>query len=502
MPYILALDQGTTSSRSIVFDQTGTVHGFAQQEFPQHYPQPGWVEHDPRDLWRSQLETARNALTNARIAAHDIAALGITNQRETTIVWDRSTGAPLYPAIVWQDRRTAPLCEALKAGGNEARVTEITGLLLDPYFSGTKLAWLLANVPNVRERAQRGEVAFGTVDSWLTYNLTCGARHVTDYTNASRTLLFDLERLTWSDEMLALLDIPRSMLPQVLPSVARFGTCAPEHLGAAIPIGGIAGDQHAALVGQAGFARGSAKNTYGTGSFLLLNTADTIVRSRHGLLSTVAYAFENGKAAYALEGSIFVTGAAVGWLRDGLGIISQSAEVEQLARRVDDNGGVYFVPAFVGLGAPHWDPYARGAIVGLTRGSTREHIARAALEAMAYQTVDIVRAMEADAELTLGELRVDGGAATNDFTMQFVADMLGVDVVRPQVTETTALGAAYLAGLSAGVWDDTDAIARQWHEQRRFVCTADPTQRTRLLRAWHRAVSRAGRWEERDVDLH
>ena len=495
MPYVLALDAGTTSSRAVVFDERGTVCGLDQREFPQLFPKPGWVEHDPHDIWRSQLETARNAIANAGISARDVAAIGITNQRETTIVWDRATGAPLHNAIVWQDRRSAPLCERLKRAGAEERVRGITGLLLDPYFSGTKLAWLLDNVAGLRERAERGEAAFGTVDTWLAYNLTDGRAHVTDYTNASRTLLFDLVALGWSDEMLELLNVPRAMLPEAVPSIARFGDTAPAHFGRAIPIGGIAGDQQCALIGQACFARGLAKNTYGTGSFLVLNTGAEVVRSTSGLLATVAYAWERGAATYALEGSIFVTGAAVQWLRDGLGIISASADVEQLAARVPDNGGVYFVPAFAGLGAPYWDPYARGAIVGLTRGSTREHIARAALEAMAYQTADVARAMQRDSGVALAELRVDGGASTNDLTMQFQADVLGVDVVRPRETETTALGAAYLAGLSAGVWNGTDELARLWQEQRRFRPRMPAAERTKLLAGWERAVERAARWE-------
>ena len=466
-----------------MFDEHGVIRGLAQREFPQHFPKPGRVEHDPDDIWRSQLETARGSIANAGIGARDIAAIGITNQRETTIVWDRTNGAPLYNAIVWQDRRGAPLCETLKARGKEDRVRAVTGLLLDPYFSGTKIVWLLENVDGLREKAERGDVAFGTVDSWLVYNLTGGARHVTDYTNASRTLLFDLETLSWSDEMLELFGIPKAMLPEPLPSSGRFGESTATQFGAAIPIAGIAGDQQAALVGQAGFTKGLAKNTYGTGSFLLLNTGEDIVRSTNGLLTTVAYGSEPGKATYALEGSIFVTGAAVQWLRDGLGIISASPDVEQLAARAEDNGGVFFVPAFVGL----------------TRGSTSEHIARAALEAMAYQTADVARAMEADSSVALAELRVDGGAATNDLTMQFQADMLGVDVVRPRITETTALGAAYLAGLATGVWKSTDDVAEHWHEQRRFKPKAKPEERERLLKMWHRAVERSARWEEPDA---
>jgi glycerol kinase len=495
VPYVLALDQGTTSSRAIVFDETGAECGRAQAEFAQHFPQPGWVEHDPADIWQSQRETARAALRAANVSAADLAAIGIANQRETTLLWDRATGAPVHAAIVWQDRRTSPLCEELKARGLEPVFRAATGLLLDPYFSGTKLAWLLDNVPGARVRAERGELAFGTVDTWLIWNLTGGRAHVTDYTNASRTLLFDIARLDWSDELLSALRIPRAVLPRALPSIGTFGTTAASVFGAAIPIAGVAGDQQAALVGQAGFARGIAKNTYGTGSFLVLNTGTEVVRSESGLLSTVAYATEPGVATYALEGSIFVTGAAVQWLRDGLGLIAASSDIEQLAAQAPDTGGVYFVPAFTGLGAPHWDPYARGAILGLTRGTSRAQIARAALEAMAYQTVDVVRAMERDANVILAELRVDGGAATNDLAMQFQADMLGVDVVRPQITETTALGAAYLAGIGSGVWHDTAAVAGLWREARRFRPQMDASVRERLLAGWHRAVERALHWE-------
>ena len=496
MPYILALDQGTTSSRAIVFDEHGAIRGLDQREFPQHFPQPGWVEHDPADIWRSQLETAQGALHNAGIAASDVAAIGITNQRETTLVWDRKSGQPVYNAIVWQDRRTAPLCEELKGKGLEQSVRERTGLLLDPYFSGTKVAWILDNVKGARERAERGELAFGNVDTWLIWNLTGGASHATDYTNASRTLMFDINTLDWNDQLLGMLRVPRSLLPEALPSIGRFGTATPGQLGGAIPIAGVAGDQQAALVGQAGFAKGFAKNTYGTGSFVVLNTGSEVVRSKTGLLSTVAYATEKGKAIYALEGSIFVTGAAVQWLRDGLGIISSSAEVEQLARRVPDNGGVYFVPAFVGLGAPYWDPYARGAIVGLTRGSTKDHLARATLEAMAYQSFEVIEAMAKDSGVGLAELRVDGGAANNDLTMQFQADVLGTDVVRPRVTETTALGAAYLAGLSVGFWRDFDDVAQHWQEDRRFKPQIDAKKREDLIAGWRKAVERASKWEE------
>jgi glycerol kinase len=486
---ILALDQGTTSSRAIVFDARGDILGFDQRELTQHFPQPAWVEHDPVEIWRWQLETARGALRNARVTAADVAAIGITNQRETTILWDRVTGAPVANAIVWQDRRTAETCQELRARGVEPLVRDRTGLLLDPYFSATKIAWLLAHVDGLRARAERGEIAFGTVDSWLIWNLTGGARHVTDVTNASRTLLFDIHDLRWSDELLAVFGIPPAILPQVLPCTADFGTTSIEHFGGPVRIAGVAGDQQAALIGQSGFAPGTAKNTYGTGSFVVLNTGDHIVRSEHGLLSTIAFAFEPGGATYALEGSIFVTGAAVQWLRDGIGIIERSSDVERLAREADDSGGVVFVPAFTGLGAPYWDPDARGAIVGITRGTTRAHIARAALEAMAHQTADVVEAMEHDARLTLRELRVDGGASANGLAMQFQADILSVPVVRPRCIETTALGAAYLAGLQTGVWPDVDAIASQWHEDHRFVPMIADDRRSALREQWRRAIA-------------
>jgi len=477
-----------------VFDANGGVVAFDQREFPQHFPQPGWVQHDPRDIWQSQLDVARGALRNASLCAADVVAIGITNQRETTILWDRTTGEPVRHAIVWQDRRTAPLCEELRGRGAGELVTARTGLLLDPYFSATKIAWLLDNVDGLRTRAQAGEIAFGTVDSWLIWNLTGGTRHVTDVTNASRTMLFDIHRLQWSDELLALFGIPRALLPEVLPCTAEFGTTAVEHFGGAIRITGVAGDQQAALVGQAGFAPGLAKNTYGTGSFVVLNTGDRVVRSEQGLLSTVAFALEPRRATYALEGSVFVTGAAVQWLRDGLGIIERSADIEQLAGEVDDSGDCFFVPAFTGLGAPYWDPHARGTITGITRGTTRAHLARAALDAMAYQTADVVAAMERDAGIRLAELRVDGGASANALAMQFQADVLGVPVVRPACIETTALGAAYLAGLQAGFWSDVDAVARQWREGARFSPGMDAARRSALLSRWRRAVERSRDW--------
>ncbi|HTW84207.1 MAG TPA: glycerol kinase GlpK [Candidatus Sulfotelmatobacter sp.] len=494
MAVILALDQGTTSSRAIVFDAHGKIVAFEQQEFPQHFPQPGWVEHDAADIWSSQLAVARGALRKARLGAADVASIGITNQRETTILWERASGRPVARAIVWQDRRTAPLCEELIRRGLGETVTGRTGLLIDPYFSGTKIAWLLDNVPGLRGRAEAGEIAFGTVDSWLIWNLTGGKRHVTDLTNASRTMLFDIHTLQWSDELLRALGVPRSVLPEVLPCSADFGTAAAGHFGGPIGIGGVAGDQQAALVGQAGFARGMAKNTYGTGSFVVLNTGDQVVRSTHGLLSTIAFGLQPGAATYALEGSIFVTGAAVQWLRDGLGLFERSDEVEFLARQVDDTGGVYFVPAFAGLGAPYWDPYARGTIVGITRGTTRAHLARAALEAMAYQTADVIAEMERDAGVRLTELRVDGGASANDLTMQFQADLLGVPVSRPAIVETTALGAAYLAGVHAGYWADLETLAEQWREDKRFLPQLSAQRRTALLERWRDAVERSRGW--------
>ncbi|HEY0396553.1 MAG TPA: glycerol kinase GlpK [Candidatus Elarobacter sp.] len=494
MSVVLALDQGTTSSRAVVFDERGTVLAFDQRELPQIFPRPGWVEHDPLAIWETQLEVARGALRNARLSAADVVAIGITNQRETTILWERTTGKPVANAIVWQDRRTARACETLRRRGVDAKVTARTGLLLDPYFSATKIAWLLDNVPRLRARAEAGEIAFGTVDSWLIWNLTSGARHVTDVTNASRTMLFDVHELRWSDELLAAFDVPRALLPEVLPCTAEFGTTTIEHFGGWIRIAGVAGDQQAALIGQAGFTPGIAKNTYGTGSFVVLNTGDRIVRSEHGLLATIAFAFERNRATYALEGSIFATGAAVQWLRDGLGIIATSSDVERLAREVRDAGDCYFVPAFTGLGAPHWDPEARGTIVGITRGTTRAHIARAALDAMAYQTADVVEAMERDAGMKLAELRVDGGASANDLVMQMQADVLGVSVVRPACIETTALGAAYLAGLQSGFWPDLDTLARQWREDARFTpALGGPVRDARLAR-WRRAVAASRGW--------
>jgi len=491
MSFVLALDQGTTSSRAIVFDAAGTVRAVAQQEFAQHFPQPGWVEHDPTEIWATQSGVMHEVLAKADITARDIAAIGITNQRETTLLWERKTGHPVAPAIVWQDRRTAPMCDRLRAEGKAELIARKTGLVIDAYFSGTKLKWLLDNVPGARERANRGELAFGTVDSWLVWHLTGGTDHVTDASNASRTLLFDLARGDWDDELLALFDVPREVLPRIVES---SGVCAYTMLdGLVVPIAGIAGDQQAALFGQACLAPGLAKNTYGTGCFLLLNTGANVVASRNNLVTTVAWK-RNLALEYALEGSVFIAGAVVQWLRDGLKIIRSEPEVETLASSVPDNGGVYFVPAFAGLGAPHWDAYARGALFGLTRGATGAHIARAALESIALQSADVLRAMERDAGITLAELRVDGGAAANDLLMQIQADVLGVPVVRPRVVETTALGAAYLAGLAVNYWRGDDDIRNNWHVDRAFEPAMSRDRAETLRAGWDKAVARAKGW--------
>jgi glycerol kinase len=491
MAFVLALDQGTSSSRAFVIDDRGHAAAFAQREIAQHYPQPGWVEHDPHEIWISQYETAHEALSRAGVQARDIAAIGVTNQRETALLWDRATGQPIHNAIVWQDRRTSQSCDALRDRGLAPQIAELTGLPIDPYFSATKLAWLLEHCPGARQRAERGELAFGTVDTWLIWNLTGGARHVTDVTNASRTMLFDIHRLEWSSDLLRIFDIPQSLLPEVLPCTAPFGTSLDGIFGGAVAIAGVAGDQQAALIGQAGFEPGIAKNTYGTGSFLMLNTGTKCVRSRHGLLSTPAYAFDRRSAAYALEGSVFSAGSAVQWLRDGLRIVERASDIEALAGECADNGGVYFVPAFNGLGAPYWDAHARALLAGITRGTTRAHIARAALEAIALQSCDVIEAMERDADLQLKELRADGGAAANDLLMQLQADLLGKPVLRPRMAETTALGAAYLAGLQSGVWADAAALERLWEEQRRFVPQMEMRQRDAIARGWRRAVHRA-----------
>jgi glycerol kinase len=488
---LLALDQGTTSSRAILFDDSGEVRGSAQQEFEQLFPQPGWVEHRPSDIWSSQSAAAAEALARAGVHAREVAAIGIANQRETTLLWDRKTGAPVCNAIVWQDRRTAPICERLRAEGAAPLVQERTGLVIDPYFSGTKLQWMLDEIDGARARAERGELAFGTVDSWLIWNLTEGRLHVTDVTNASRTMLFDIHRGCWDEELLTLLRIPREVLPEVVESSGACGSASV--LGTEIPIAGVAGDQQAALFGQACFQPGMAKNTYGTGCFLLMATGPEARASQNQLLTTIAWKI-CGQMEYALEGSVFIAGAAVQWLRDGLGVIRRSADVEELAATVHDNGGVYFVPAFAGLGSPHWDPYARGTIAGITRGTTAGHIARATLESIAFQSADLLGAMERDSGLPLRELRVDGGAAVNDFLMQFQADLLQDPVVRPRTVETTALGAACLAGLAVGTWKSRDEIASRWAVDRRFEPRRTAAEMHELQGQWRRAVERSKNW--------
>nr|WP_314540493.1 glycerol kinase GlpK [uncultured Massilia sp.] len=489
--YILALDQGTTSSRAILFDRAGQVFATAQQEFPQHFPQPGWVEHDPLDIWNSQLACARRVLADSGVDAAQVAAIGIANQRETTVVWDRRTGEPLCHAIVWQDRRTAGLCDALREAGKAPLIQRKTGLEVDAYFSATKLQWLLTHVPGARIRAERGELAFGTVDSWLVYQLT--GRHVTDASNAARTMLFNINSLRWDPELLALFGVPASMLPEVVPSSADIGTAKEEWFGRAIPVAGIAGDQQAATFGQACHGRGMVKNTYGTGCFMLMHAGDAPPQSYNRLLATVGWNV-GGHTDYLLEGSVFMGGATVQWLRDGLGIIRQSGDVEALASSVPDSGGVMLVPAFTGLGAPHWDAYARGTIVGMTRGTTAAHIARAAVEAIAFQSAELLGAMQKDVDCAVHEVRADGGAARNDLLMQFQADLLGVPVIRPRVTETTALGAAYLAGLAVGFWASRSEIAAQWQVERRFEPQMGRARRDELMARWARAVAHARAW--------
>ncbi|HYD75215.1 glycerol kinase GlpK [Ramlibacter sp.] len=515
MTYLLALDQGTSSSRSIVFDRQGRIVALAQRELPQIYPQPGWVEHDPLEIWRGQLATAQEALAKAGITARDVAALGITNQRETAVLWNRKTGQPSHNAIVWQDRRGEPLCAQLREQGHADRIQQRTGLLIDSYFSGTKIRWLLDNVPGARAAAERGELAFGTIDSWLLWQLTGGALHATDVTNASRTMLFDVHRNRWDEDLLALLQVPASLMPQVLPSSADYGRTVEALLGAPVRIGGVAGDQQSALFGQACFREGLAKNTYGTGCFLLMHTGARPIASTNQLLTTAACQLPEAlpregeglggggrqahatrsSSAYALEGSVFVGGAVVQWLRDGLGAIQSSAQVQALAESVPDAGGVMLVPAFTGLGAPYWKPDARGTITGLTRGTTVAHIARAALESIAYQSAALLQAMARDAQAAgvapVTELRVDGGACVNDLLMQFQADLLGIPVVRPAVTETTALGAAYLAGLSAGVYAGTDELQAQWQVQRRFTPVLPRGQALEAMSRWEHAVRQA-----------
>ena len=493
MNVILALDQVTTSSRAMLFDHSAHTLAMVQREFTQHFPQPGWVEHDADEIWATQLAVAQQAIANRPDAR--IAAIGITNQRETTVLWDRATHCPVAAAIVWQDRRTANFCEELKAAGHEQMIREKTGLVIDAYFSGTKLKWLLDNVPGARERAERGELAFGTIDSWLIFKLTKGKVHATDVSNASRTLLFNIHALEWDDQLLTLMDIPRSVLPQIVSSSAVLGHTGCDGLPKGIPIAGVAGDQQAALFGQACHQPGMAKNTYGTGCFMLMNTGETPVASRNRLLTTVAWRIGD-TTHYALEGSVFMAGAAVQWLRDGLGILEKSADVEALAMSVADSGGVYLVPAFVGLGAPYWDANARAAILGLTRGSTRAHIARATIEAIAFQSAELGHAMRNDAAIDLTELRVDGGAAVNNLLMQFQADLLGIPIVRPTITETTALGAAFLAGLAVGYWRDQDEIALLWSRERSFAPMISRVEADEKMRGWRRAVERSLRWVE------
>ena len=497
--YILALDQGTTSSRAMLFDHSGRIVAAASQEYPQIFPRPGWVEHDPEAIWSSQLHCAQEALRQSGAQSSEVAAIGITNQRETTILWEKATGRPVMNAIVWQDRRTAPLCDTLRAEGWESPIRQKTGLVIDAYFSGTKIAWMLDNLPGLRERAERGEILFGTVDSWLLWQLTSGRVHATDYSNASRTMLYNIHTLAWDDEILARLRIPRALLPTVRSSSEVYGASDERLFGAAIPVAGDAGDQQAATFGQACFTPGMAKNTYGTGSFLLLNTGEQPIPSQSGLLTTIGWGI-GGRVTYCLEGSIFITGAAIQWLRDGLRLVASARETEALAAGIGETGGVYLVPAFVGLGAPYWDPYARGTIVGLTRGSGRAEIVRAALEAAAYQTRDVAQAMEADSGIQLRELRVDGGMVANNWLMQFQADMLGVPVQRPLVAETTALGAAYLAGLAVGFWAGLDDITHNWAMDRQFAPTLADETRERLYRGWQRAVERARGWAQDDAE--
>jgi len=496
MKYILSLDQGTTSSRAILFDRHGAIKAMAQKEFEQIFPQPGWVEHDPNEIWSSQTSVAAEVVTKADIRPNQIAAIGITNQRETTVVWDRETGKPIYNAIVWQDRRTASITDQLKDESLEETFRSKTGLVLDPYFSGTKIKWILDNVDGARQKAKRGDLLFGTVDSWLIWKMTAGQKHVTDITNASRTLLFNIHDFKWDKELLQILDIPESILPEVKSCSEIYGHTAENIFAAEIPIAGIAGDQQAALFGQMCNQKGMAKNTYGTGCFMLMNTGQQPINSQNKLLTTIAWQV-NGTTEYALEGSVFIGGAVVQWLRDGLGIINDSSEIEELASQAESSDGIYLVPAFSGLGAPHWDPHARGTITGITRGTDVSHIARAALEAIAFQSADLLKAMVADSEIDLKELRVDGGASVNKLLMQFQADILGVPVIRPKITETTALGAAYLAGLGVGFWDNISSIANQWKAGTTFLPDMDDQKIQGHYAGWQRAVERAKGWKQK-----
>lgn len=494
--YILALDQGTTSSRAILFDHEGRIRSIAQKEFTQIFPQPGWVEHDPNEIWSSQASVAAEAVVKIGADGRNIAAIGITNQRETTIVWDRETGEPVYNAIVWQDRRTAPFCESLKKQGLTATIRSKTGLVIDAYFSGSKIRWILDNVKGARKKAEEGKLAFGTVDSWLVWKFTRGRVHATDVSNAGRTMLFNIREQRWDPELLSILGVPQSMLPEVKQCSEIYGETENSLFANKIPIAGIAGDQHAALFGQMCLDKAMVKNTYGTGCFMLMNIGDHFIESKNNLLTTVAWKI-NGKIQYAFEGSIFIAGAVVQWLRDGLGLIRSSSEIEALALKVNDTGGVYFVPAFAGLGAPYWNPDARGTIVGITRGTTAGHLARAAVESIAYQTRDVLKAMEADAGLAIKELRVDGGATANNLLMQFQADLLNCRVIRPEITETTALGAAYLAGLAIGFWESVESIQQLWKSEREFIPTTEEIDMKAKIAGWKKAVHAAQVWSEK-----
>lgn len=496
--YILSIDQGTTSSRAIVFNHAGRIVSSAQKELTQIYPQPGWVEHDPDEIWGTTIGVVADALGKADLRRNHLAAIGITNQRETTVIWDAETNKPIYNAIVWQDRRTAGFCDQLKAEGLSDKIRAKTGLVVDAYFSGTKIKWILDSLPEIRQKAKKGQLRFGTIDTWLIWKLTNGKIHVTDYSNASRTLIYNIFDLKWDDELLEILDIPRSILPEVKQSSEVYGKTDQEIFGAEVPIAGIAGDQQAATFGQGCFEQGMVKNTYGTGCFMLMNTGSTAVKSEHGLLTTIAWGLGD-QVKYALEGSIFIAGAAIQWLRDELKLLDSAPDSEYFAKKVTDTGGVYVVPAFAGLGTPYWDMYARGVIVGLTRGSSKEHIIRATLESIAYQTRDVLEAMEADSALKLKTLRVDGGAVKNDFLMQFQADILGCAVERPVINETTALGAAYLAGLAVGFWNDQKDLIEKWSRQTLFSPKMEATKRKKSYAGWKRAVSRAQSWEVDEV---
>lgn len=491
--YILAIDQGTTSSRAIVFDSDGNIVSVAQQEFTQHYPKPGWVEHDPNEIWATTIGVIADALARKDIKRNEIAAIGITNQRETTVIWDADTGKPIYNAIVWQDRRTSKICDDIKEKGLESTFKKKTGLIIDAYFSGTKIKWILDNVEGAKKKAEKGRLRFGTIDTWLIWKLTNGKIHVTDYTNASRTLIYNIFNLCWDEELLQVLDIPESILPNVRPSSEIYGYTDKEVFGGEVPITGIAGDQQAAVFGHCCFEKGMVKNTYGTGCFMLMNTGEKAVLSEHGLLTTIAYGI-NEKVCYALEGSIFVAGASVQWLRDELKLVDSASDTEYFAQKVKDTNGVYVVPAFTGLGAPYWDMYARGVIVGLTRGASKAHIIRATLESIAYQTKDVLDAMEADSKINLKALRVDGGAATNTFLMQFQSDILGILVEKPVINETTALGAAYLAGLAISYWKNQDELVEKWKKDRIYTPNMDSTYKDKLYKGWKRAVERAKNW--------